>query len=303
MTLQPIRDLREYKRLKESLKTRFESDRTGDQELLTEQTKIFQPLIKTQQDTSKALGQEITAGQAAIQAATADALDPLTRELGRLNDQAELPFYRGEVPGAMAAKAEPQDINKTPEQFDPDGELTYADKRNLREMNFDLPSEVLEKERLLGVKQTQTVFEQIKSMNRSIGQRLGVGSKESDHNKSVYLSRKNTLKIYKLMLTKLNETTVSTDDEYALPPSSPGEKITAGQAGEKSKKKSGKGVDTIFYPNIEELCNRLSILCAAKEAGNTGLNNHINAILDELLRVNAIDMPEYNNLYKKIFMK
>ena len=55
MTLQPIRDVQEYKRLKESLKTRFESDRTGDQQLFTEQTKIFQPLIKTQQDTSKAI--------------------------------------------------------------------------------------------------------------------------------------------------------------------------------------------------------------------------------------------------------
>ena len=47
MTLQPIRDVQEYKRLKESLKARFESDRTGEQELFTEQTKVFQPLIKT----------------------------------------------------------------------------------------------------------------------------------------------------------------------------------------------------------------------------------------------------------------
>jgi hypothetical protein len=286
MTLQPIRDLREYKRLKESLKTRFETDRTGDQELFTEQTKIFQPLIKTQQDTSKALGEKITAGQAAIQTAAADALAPLTRELERRNDQAELPFYRDEVPGAI-------DINQTPEPFDPDGELTDADKKNLREMSFDLPSKVLEKERSHGVKNTQIVFDKIKSMNRSIGQKLGASSKESDTNKRIYLSRKNTLEIYRLMLSKLNESTASTDDEYALPPSSPS----------KSKKKSGQGVDTIYYPNIEELCNRLSILCAAKEAGNTGLNNHINAILDELLRVNAIDMPEYNKLYKKIFMK
>ena len=94
------------------------------------------------------------------------------------------------------------------------------------------------------------------------------------------------------MLSKLNESTVSTDDEYALPPSSP------------SKKKYGRGVvETIYYPNIEELCNRLSILCAAKEAGNSGLNNNITSIMDELLRVSAIDMPEYNKLYKKIFIK
>ena len=38
MTLQPIKDVSEYKRLKQTLRDRFESEKTGDQTLLEEQT-------------------------------------------------------------------------------------------------------------------------------------------------------------------------------------------------------------------------------------------------------------------------
>ena len=39
MTLQPIKDVSEYKRLKQTLRDRFESEKTGDQTLFEEQTK------------------------------------------------------------------------------------------------------------------------------------------------------------------------------------------------------------------------------------------------------------------------
>ena len=37
MTLQPVKNISEYKRLKETLKNRFENERTGDQDLFREQ--------------------------------------------------------------------------------------------------------------------------------------------------------------------------------------------------------------------------------------------------------------------------
>ena len=30
-----------------------------------------------------------------------------------------------------------------------------------------------------------------------------------------------------------------------------------------------------FYSSADDLCNRLALLCAAKEAGNNGLNDNI----------------------------
>ena len=75
------------------------------------------------------------------------------------------------------------------------------------------------------------------------------------------------------------------------------------------KEKSGKGIpeankaihEISFYSSVDDLCNRLALLCAAKQAGNTGLNNNINSVLDELLQIDAIDRNEYNHLYTNIF--
>src|SRR5271163_3807763 len=81
MPLQPVKDIAEYKRVKEALRDRFEAERTGDQDLFREQSKIFQPLINTQEQTAKAIkdGQDINA------AAVSNVLLPFTRELQRVN--------------------------------------------------------------------------------------------------------------------------------------------------------------------------------------------------------------------------
>ena len=52
MTLQPIKDVSEYKRLKQTLRDRFESEKTGDQTLYEEQSKKYKPLLSSQKDLS-----------------------------------------------------------------------------------------------------------------------------------------------------------------------------------------------------------------------------------------------------------
>ena len=75
--LQPVRDIGEYKRIKESLKDRFGSERTGDQDLFREQTKILQPLINTQQQTVKAIKDSEDVNSRVV----STALLPVVREL------------------------------------------------------------------------------------------------------------------------------------------------------------------------------------------------------------------------------
>jgi len=74
---------------------------------------------------------------------------------------------------------------------------------------------------------------------------------------------------------------------------------------EGAKQFVGRGLtnksDVIFYASVDDLCLKLAELYAARKAGNTGLDNVINSILDELLRVQAISKDEYDNLYKNIF--
>src|SRR5271157_2712157 len=124
--LQPVNDTAEYKRVKKALTDRFENERTGDQDLFREQTKILQPLINTQQQTVKAIKDSQDVSSKAI----TNALLPVVRELEK-REQTDLlmeqPFYREELPAiAQLAHASP-DILKV----DLDANLNQTDLENL----------------------------------------------------------------------------------------------------------------------------------------------------------------------------
>ena len=205
-----------------------------------------------------------------------NALVPLVRELEKRNDQVdslmEQPFYSQEIPAIAQASPEIMTV-------DLDAKLNETDRENLQDMSFELPSVVYKN------KTVSEVLEKIKTENRSIGQKTGKGSKLDQKQIEICESQKHTLETYKRIVQGLQ---VVTKQFISTP------------------KKTGKGlknklVDVIYYPNIEDLCAKLQQLDAAKQAGNTGLDNNINSVLDELLRVKAIDKSEYNNLYKNIF--
>ena len=127
-----------------------------------------------------------------------------------------------------------------------------------------------------------TLSNKVKTHSKSIGQYSGIGpsSKSISKDAKVALeSQKATLKKYRTLI----ENTESA------------KKLIGTRV--KLIKKLGTGVNSnampavheiSFYSSVEALCNRLAFLCAAKQAGNNGLKNNINSILDELLRINAI---------------
>src|SRR5271166_4426145 len=269
--LQPVNDTAEYKRVKKALTDGFENERTGDQDLFREQTKILQPLINTQQQTVKAIKDSQDISSTAI----SNALLPIVRDLER-REQADLlmeqPFYREELPAI--AQASP-DILKV----DLDGNLNQTDLENLEDMSLELPSVVFKNETV------EETLEKIKTENRSIGQKLGKNTKLKTQELKVYQSRKETLKTYQDIIEGLQGT-----KQFISTP-----------------KKRGKGlknkiVDATYYPSVVDLCKKLAELDAAKKAGNTGLDNNINSILDELLRVKVINKNEYDALYSRIFV-
>jgi len=71
------------------------------------------------------------------------------------------------------------------------------------------------------------------------------------------------------------------------------------RTGERIKKK--KDVDVIICSNPPELHLELKKFCTSKEAGHSGVDNHIIAIIDKLLKDKYIEMDDYNDLHKKIF--
>src|SRR5271155_1835957 len=203
-----------------------------------------------------------------------NALVPIVRELERREQADSLmqqPFYGEELPAI--AQASPDTV-----KIDLDANLNETDLENLQDMSFELPSIVFNN------KTVEETLEKIKTENRSIGQKLGKNTKLKSQELEVYHSRKETLKTYQEIIDGLQVA-----KQFISTP-----------------KKKGKGlknkiVDAIYYPSVDDLCIKLIELKVAKQAGNTGLDNNINSILDELLRVQAIDKIIYNNLYKNIF--
>jgi hypothetical protein len=241
-------------------------------------------LIETQEKTSKAMQDKIVTSQEA----TSNALVPIAKELQKKIDQMEslqdLPFYNIQQGIEDAPQSTPQkdrDIIKV----DLDVGLNDTDLENLQDMNLDKPSEVQKKGTF------EEILNNIETQNRQIGQFLGAASKRSDAEKQIYQSRQVTLKKYKDTIRKI-------------------------EGVEKFLKKSGKGMrkhkllklkrgrgrpktypDTIMYNNSQDLHNKLLELLTAKKAGNTGLDNTIVSVLDELFDKKWVSKDDYDNLF------
>src|SRR5207244_10885385 len=74
-----------YKQQRDFLKQRFEAEKTGDQTLFTERSKLLKPLIESQKETSKSIQDKIATSQDTI----SNVLVPFTRALEKRNDQLE----------------------------------------------------------------------------------------------------------------------------------------------------------------------------------------------------------------------
>ena len=219
MTLQPIKDVSEYKRLKQTLRDRFESEKTGDQSLLEEQTKKYKPLLTSQQEISKTMqdvANQIVDSQSEGQAALQPLL-PLLQNIQRA--QLAAPGQPGQQALAMAMSPSqyatpqmsltgqasgqdstshipvPASSRKEVIKVNLDEGLDQHDIDNLNDMKLPLPSKVYQND---AVSET---LSKIKTHNKSIGQYLGIGPSSKSISKEAKISlesQKNTLKNIKL---------------------------------------------------------------------------------------------------------
>jgi len=283
-------NIKEYKLQRDELRQRFQDAKTGDQSLFIDQVKLFKPLI----ESSKAIENKITSSQDVL----SNTLLPFTRELQKRNEQVDvlqnLPFYN--TPLHALPTAEIEGIHHStpkPIHVDLDGALlNQTHSENLQDMGLDLPSIVQRNGKF------QEALNKIKTESKRIGQFLGKSSKKDDKEKAVYESQKQTIKVYKEKIKGL------IGAEQFIKPKKVGEGLTRQGAIVKPKRGRGrprKYPDVILYNNPDELCVKLSEKVTAKKAGNTGLDNIITSILDELLNIKYINKNDCDNLLKNIF--
>ena len=75
------------------------------------------------------------------------------------------------------------------------------------------------------------------------------------------------------------------------------EKVRGKEEGQDRKKRRGKKKVSGFLPSDPNaLCERLELLMASKQAGNTDLRNEIVSICDELLKQKNLSHDAYKNL-------
>lgn len=268
-------NIKKYIEQRDLLRNRFEAEKTGDQILFTDQSKLFKPVIESQVETSKAIQEKFN-------------MNPLVQEFQRRNDYLEalqpLAAEHSSVPfhSQIEASSTPKKLHDTL-LVDVDKDLLNDTHReNLQDMSLELPS-VVQKSGTF-----EEALRQVESQKRSIGQYLGKKSKLLEHEREMYESRKETLKIYKGVIKGLQ-----TAQQFVV-------------KGKGCRPKRGKGrpkkfKDTIIYSCPDDLVVKLNELCSSKLAGNTGLDNIINSVLDELLRIKAVTIDEYDKLHKAIF--
>src|SRR6201995_4401536 len=263
------REAEEYRRVKDALKNKFQSERTGEQLQYLSQTKLFQPLIETQ----KGIQDKFDSSQNKLR----DLLIPLTNELQAFHN---VPLEIEDVPQSTPK-------HKDVFAYDLDRFLDDSDRMNLVDMSLRLPSEVMEYQNY------DDVLDKIKMLNRQYGQLTGKKSKQDEKLKEIYTSRKTTLEKYKTSLLEQR----------------PAGKYKSGEGLRKRslyKLKRGRGrpkqyPDIQYYNSADDLVKELSHLVVAKNSGNTGVNNSINSVLDELLKIGVVNKDNYNILYKNIF--
>src|SRR6266496_467295 len=288
MPIQPIKGMDEFKRLKESLKNRFDSERSGEQVFQREQTKAFKPLINIQKETSKATQDKIVSAEEARN----NALVPLVQEMQRRNDQIDMlasqPFYQQQQLPDIPEEEILEDI-----RIDLDKNLNDSDIQNLNVMSYQLPSILFGKKTAEEVKDAlEETLANIKTQEHSLRILKSSGKSKREELTERYTSQYKTLRKYEERLKHIGTS-------LNLIASTPKKKSGEGLKNKKGKKR--KSVDVIICSNPADLYQQLQKFCTAKEAGNTGVDNHINSCLDKLLEEKAIDMDDYKNLFLKIF--
>jgi len=291
-----------YANQKKRLKQYFEREKTGDQTLYTDQAKLLEPLINSQKETQN----KIVTGQETI----SNAIVPFIKELQKRNDQVEalqsLPFYNipeiEGVPQSTPKKDEgiPQSTPKKDEDINVNldvGLLNETHRENLDLMKLELPSVVLKKGNF--DETFKIIDSKYKSQSQFLADTTHAGKKATPAEKEMYKSQRETLLLYKNKIEGLKGA------KQFIVSKKTGEGLHKHKL---VKQKRGRGrpkikPDLIVYNNPDDLAIKLKEYILAKEAGNTGLDNYINEMLDELLEKKCINKDGYDSIFKNIFGK
>ena len=314
--------VKEYLELKKNIRNNFLSERIGESELQTSLSKFYKPITETQKATTK----EITEGLKPIietQKATAreitEGLRPIREGIEKLPKTNVFPTTQpiGEASGKEEEKEEEKEEKKSPETL---GETAFKylhqEKARDRDKTFGIYYGRDGNYRM-GImkgkdgvyrgnnKTISIAYDKIMVDNEKFIGTPGLWELIMEEKPDPKNYTQEDLRNYGDLLFKTNAMNEDFDPNNPYPRSSKSYKwqniislIWAEKtAGKEFKKKYYQGKGVVVIPSDPNaLLERLDLLLASQEAGNTGVRNELVSICDELKRQGVLDMKAYKKL-------
>ena len=271
--------VQEFLKTKRNIQQHSLAEKTGDQEFATQMSKMFKPLIDTQREVGEKVVKQVIENIPPLPAITFPAF-PSIRAAHDDDDesQEEEPTNIGSIAGKYLMKFASKDgVDKTFGLYDKDGAFYMGDKQVLISGNNLI---VNDKE----YQGTPGLWELITSKTPD-SEIFTDGDYEQ----------------YQNILVETNAMRQNNDPTSTKPKGSRGQKwrvyvkpIWDMYKTSEDIEKDGSGI--ILPSDPSALLERFDLLVASKQAGNTGVQNEIVSILDELLRQKIIDRNQYKNM-------
>ena len=269
----------EYLNLKKNIRDNMLSERTGEQQLQTDLSKIFKPITETQ----KAAAREIT-----------EELKPIKEGIESLPQAITFPAY----PSIEASKEEE---TFTPPYFIGDIAESYLRKfATKKEADKTFGIHTKDKKFYIGDKLIVIKDNNIIVDDEEFEGTPGFWELIMLNNPSEFTTE--DFNNYGRLMTKTNAIHRNNDPNNPCPKSSGGDKwrillspIWEKYKEEKKKGYEGKGV-VIMPSDPNALLERLDLLLASQEAGHTGAGNELVSICDELKIQGVLETKTYKKL-------
>ena len=272
------RDLivKEYLETKKNIQDNLLSERTGEQELQTDLSKIFKPITETQKATAREITEElkpIKEGIGSLPQAIPFPAYPSIKAVKELSE-GEDTQYIWEFAEKYLRKFTTKDkADKTYGLYDRDGKFYIGNKLAIINDN-DL---VVGKDEYEG---TPSLWELIVSKNPD---------------KSIYTDK--DYENYAKLMVKTNTLHVGKNPESKKARSSKADKWKYLLSDIWANRREYEGSGVVVIPSDPNaLLEKLDLLLASKEAGDTGVENELVSICDELKRQGVLDTRSYKKL-------
>ena len=268
--------VQEFLKTKRNIQQHSLAEKTGDQEFSTQMSKMFKPLIDTQREVVK----EVIENMPSLPAITFPAFPSIRAAHDDDDDesQEEEPTKIGSIAGKYLMKFASKDgVDKTFGLYDKDGAFYMGDKQVLISGNNLIVND--------------------KEYQGTPGLWELITSKTPDSE----IFTDDDYEQYQNILVETNAMKQNNDPKSTKPKGSRGQKwrvyvkpIWDMYKTSEDIEKDGSGI--ILPSDPSALLERFDLLVASKQAGNTGVQNEIVSILDELLRQKIIDRNQYKNM-------